>query len=76
MDATGGGPNGNLDEQIAQLVQCKPLTEPEVFLSWSYPFFHWSFYGWFGINDVRPTGEFSCLDFEVLPNPLLEISIT
>ncbi|KAG6436486.1 hypothetical protein SASPL_101386 [Salvia splendens] len=26
----GGGTNGNLDEQIAQLVQCKHLSEPEV----------------------------------------------
>ncbi|KAK4492206.1 hypothetical protein RD792_003005, partial [Penstemon davidsonii] len=26
----GGGANGNLDEQIAQLIQCKPLSEQEV----------------------------------------------
>lgn len=27
------GANGNIDEQIAQLVQCKPLSEQEVFFA-------------------------------------------
>lgn len=30
MDAVPSNSHGNLDEQIAQLMQCKPLSEPEV----------------------------------------------
>ncbi|KAI3461879.1 hypothetical protein Pfo_018542 [Paulownia fortunei] len=30
MASSGGGASGNLDEQIAQLMQCKPLSEQEV----------------------------------------------
>lgn len=28
--SSGGANHGNLDEQISQLMQCKPLSEPEV----------------------------------------------
>ncbi|KAH6770776.1 hypothetical protein C2S52_015579 [Perilla frutescens var. hirtella] len=48
----GGGSNGNLDKQITQLVQCKPLFEPEVL-----PFCRYEF------DSLAPRDEF--VDFPI-----------
>lgn len=61
-----GSPHGgSLDEQIEQLMQCKPLSEPEVPLSslrvcfefWVSDFCgFWLVFGRFGVGSTGPAG--------------------